>query len=288
MGPGPRSFTAVTHTGPTGWRELYSNTHTTLWVHPLSNSPNNTLGGLRTLTSRALQFASPQFFYVLHQPYVAPVGYKRRRQNWVLQGVCGTSGGTVQARAAGLPTAVAAGRAHVAGMIRYERTEWYGFFYLFRLAGSTLPRCLPAMLLAAAISAFFSSGVIDRAGVPIRDFFGHPYAMQVLGLVFGYLSINRLNVSYNRYWEGISHVKVMHSKWMSACVQLLAYDRVSTSDRSVGAHNADGTEPQLPITCAQADPFCQHLVRLFMQVSAVSILKLVRHRRRTSSVRLVA
>ena len=89
-------------------------------------------------------------------------------------------------------------RLRIAGMIRYERTEWYGFFYLFRLAGSTLPRCLPAVLLAAAIAAFFSSGVIDRAGLPIRDFFGHPYAMQVLGLVFGYLSINRLNVSYNR------------------------------------------------------------------------------------------
>ena len=68
----------------------------------------------------------------------------------------------------------------------------------------------------------------------------------------------------------------MHSKWMSACVQLLAYDRVTTSDRSAGANHANGTASQIPTTCAQADPFCQHLVRLFMQLSAVSILKLVR------------
>ena len=93
-------------------------------------------------------------------------------------------------------------------MIRYERTEWYGIRYLFQLAGSTLPRSLPMVLSAGVLSIFFSVGVVDHAGWPIRDFFGDPYAMQVLGLVFGYLSISRLNVSYNRYWEGVHLVKV--------------------------------------------------------------------------------
>eukprot|EP00966_Prymnesium_polylepis_P333672 7389116-Prymnesium_polylepis.2 len=42
------------------------------------------------------------------------------------------------------------------------------------------------------------SGVV--AGLPwdIRNYFGHPYALQLLGLVFGYLSVARLNESYNR------------------------------------------------------------------------------------------
>lgn len=99
-----------------------------------------------------------------------------------------------------------------ADMIRYQRTEWYGIAYLFVLRGSTLPRCLPFTLCAGVLSVFFSAGAVDAAW-PIRDFFGHPYAMQVLGLVFGYLSISRLQMSYNRYWEGVHLVKEMHSKW---------------------------------------------------------------------------
>ena len=87
-------------------------------------------------------------------------------------------------------------------MLAYERTEWYGITYLFRMSGSSLPRCLPWVVIAGFLGGFGASGLPDKAGWPIRDFFGHPYAMQVLGLVFGYLSITRLSVSYNRYWEG--------------------------------------------------------------------------------------
>ena len=141
-------------------------------------------------------------------------------------------------------------------MIGYERTEWYGVTYLFRMTGSSLPRCLPWVLFAGFLGGFCAGGVIDRAGWPIRDFFGHPYAMQVLGLVFGYLSITRLNVSYTRYWEGISHIKVMHSKWMAAYVQLLSFDRVSSFE------------------AVSSDPFSIHLTRIFSQMSAVSIMKL--------------
>ena len=35
----------------------------------------------------------------------------------------------------------------------------------------------------------------------MKEFFGDPYSMQVYGIVFGYLSIARLTVSYQRYWE---------------------------------------------------------------------------------------
>ena len=83
-------------------------------------------------------------------------------------------------------------------MILYTRTWWYGFRYFTRLQGSLLPRCAPVALYAAAISAFFASGVVDEENWPVRTFFGHPYAMQLLGLVFGYLSVQRLNISYNR------------------------------------------------------------------------------------------
>ena len=143
-------------------------------------------------------------------------------------------------------------------MIPYERTEWYGFSYLCRTAGSQLPKCLPWVLVAGAEGALFASSLTQHAiGWPIRDLLGQPYAMQVLGLVFGYLSITRLNLCYSRYWEGCSHVKIMHSKWMCAHVQLLSFDRVSTPGVSV-----------------KTDPFCVHLTRLFQQLSALSVMKL--------------
>ena len=75
------------------------------------------------------------------------------------------------------------------------------------------------MLLAAIIGGIFASGLVDRTGIYIRDYFGHPYAMQLVGLVFGYLMIARLNVSYGRYWEGVTNVKTMLSKWADACMQ---------------------------------------------------------------------
>jgi hypothetical protein len=111
------------------------------------------------------------------------------------------------------------------------------------------------VLAAGAIAAFFSAGVVDKAGWPIRDIFGHPYAMQVLGLVFGYLSISRLNMSYNRYWEGVNLVKEMHSKWTTSCLQLLAFDRVPHADPDKAQTHS----------CTSEDPFCRHLVGLFKQ-----------------------
>lgn len=142
-------------------------------------------------------------------------------------------------------------------MIDYERTSWYGLVYLKTLRGSLLPACLPAMIFAGLIGGFFACGAVDSGGWPIRDFFGHPYAMQLLGLVFGYLSVARLNVSYERYWEGVSQIKIMHSKWSQACSQLLAFDRVTSVDEDVGT-----------------DPFCAAVVRLFCQLSAVATLTL--------------
>ena len=80
-------------------------------------------------------------------------------------------------------------------MIIYKRTFWYGFSYFTKLNGSLLPRCAPVAVWSAFVSGFFASGLVNW---PVRSLFSHPYAMQLLGLVFGYLSVARLNISYNR------------------------------------------------------------------------------------------
>ena len=94
-------------------------------------------------------------------------------------------------------------------------------------------------------------------GPPKNETFDHPYAFQLFGIVFGYLTVARLNWSYNRYWEGVTHIKVMHSKWADAATQVLAFDRLDDSSTSI----AD-------------DPFCRHIVRLFSQLSALATMRL--------------
>ena len=141
-------------------------------------------------------------------------------------------------------------------MIHYERTNWYGFSYLLQRSGSLLPRCLPLMMIAGAIAGFFASGIIDEwTGYAVLDVFGHRYSMSLFGLVFGYLSIARLNISYNRYWEGSSNLKQMHSKWFDAFCQAIAFDQ------------QDYNQPEL-----HKEPWCLHLARLFAQLSAMATL----------------
>ena len=79
----------------------------------------------------------------------------------------------------------------------------YGLSYLCKLHGSLLPRVLPAMLVAGLLSALTALDYIDylfglEPGMIRERTFDHPYAFQLFGLVFGYLTVARLNWSYNR------------------------------------------------------------------------------------------
>mmetsp|Transcript_36396 Transcript_36396/g.95968 ORF Transcript_36396/g.95968 Transcript_36396/m.95968 type:complete len:163 (-) Transcript_36396:1131-1619(-) len=145
-------------------------------------------------------------------------------------------------------------------MIYYWRTSWYGFHYFLRSRGSLIPRCLPAIAIAGVISGITASGIIeDHLGVStvLGDTFAEAYAMQLFGVVFGFLSVTRLNMSYQRYWEGISSIKTMYSKWGDAAVQVITFD--SSSSHAIGCGN---------------DEFREHIVRLFCQLSAVATITL--------------
>jgi len=156
-----------------------------------------------------------------------------------------------------------------AAMVPYTRTRWYGLAYFTRLRGSLLVHALPSMLIAALIAFTISMGYIDymiSGTMPESpndsDFLHHvftdsSYIMQLYGLVFGYLSVARLNECYRRFWEGCTAIKTMHSKWSDACLQILTLDSLQ-SDR----------------TNVATEPFCVHVVRLFSQLSALATMRL--------------
>ena len=146
-------------------------------------------------------------------------------------------------------------------MITYQRTSWYGIGYLFQLKGSVFPRCFPACVFAGTFNGLVAGGYIDMTGGggdgDASGWLSHPYTFQLVGIVFGYLMVTRINMSYARYWEGVTMVKNMHSKWADACGQIIAFDRSLSTETNL-----------------TSDPFCCHIVRLFSQMSAMATMRL--------------
>jgi predicted membrane chloride channel (bestrophin family) len=47
-----------------------------------------------------------------------------------------------------------------------------------------------------------------------HELFLHPYPMGALISALTFLLTFRANFSYNRYWESVTAVQLMHSKWL--------------------------------------------------------------------------
>ena len=98
-------------------------------------------------------------------------------------------------------------------MIDYKRTSWYGLGYLLPpwQKGTVLVRCIPAAVVAGTINALLVAGIIDLSDGTTTGgaagYLTHPYTFQLVGLVFGYLMVTRINMSYARYWEGVTMIK---------------------------------------------------------------------------------
>ena len=142
--------------------------------------------------------------------------------------------------------------------VKYKRTHWYGLSYFLHVRGSLVPRALPAMFVSGAIFVVLFLRVLDPyVGWDLSTFFDDPFSMQMYGLVFGFLSINRLAQCYNRYWEGVSEVVTMYSKWLECAAQVISFDRIDDASTDVSQ-----------------EPFVAHIVRLFVQLSTMAMLSL--------------
>jgi len=105
-------------------------------------------------------------------------------------------------------------------MIVYDQAKWYGYHKLIQMRGSVLPRTFPRCLVAALAVI-----VIDH--FDLIYFPRSPYAHQVFTFGLSFLVIMRTNLAYSRYWEGITEASTMHTKWMDAVTQIIAFDELS-------------------------------------------------------------
>mmetsp|Transcript_90653 Transcript_90653/g.210861 ORF Transcript_90653/g.210861 Transcript_90653/m.210861 type:complete len:498 (-) Transcript_90653:116-1609(-) len=98
--------------------------------------------------------------------------------------------------------------------------------------GSVVPSSLPPAILSTAISLALAFSYNDGAVVvPDLEYANKAFAIQIYGIVLGFLIVTRTNMAINRYTSAMQGLQVMISKWLDAYMQLCAF---------VNAHLEDG------------------------------------------------
>jgi len=135
-------------------------------------------------------------------------------------------------------------------MIEYDPNKWYGFHKLIQLEGSVSLRVMPHCLIAALLVILVNTQ--DLSYFPSK-----PYGHQIFTYGMSFLVIMRTNLSYSRYWEGITACITMHSKWLDAAAQIIAFDELSIGPAASCGHK-----------------FRAHVVHILGLMSATAMLEL--------------
>lgn len=133
-------------------------------------------------------------------------------------------------------------------MIVYDPGKWYGIHKLLQLHGSVVPDVMLncGVSVVMVLIAHFSELTI----------FKNAYAHQIFTFGLSFLVIMRTNLSYSRYWEGISELIAMWSKWTDAVTNIIAFDELATGPAA---------------TCGEK--FRAHVIHIMSLMSATIVVK---------------
>ena len=105
--------------------------------------------------------------------------------------------------------------------------------HLFRIYGSVMPRSLLWACLASLEGALLDASGwqlftyrTGPSGSPALELWHHPYTVNVVGMVIGYVLVMRVQVAYQRFWEGVTTIMQCSSKMGDGVLQLLTFDEV--------------------------------------------------------------
>lgn len=150
-------------------------------------------------------------------------------------------------------------------MIDYDVNRFGGLHILVEMAGSVLPRAVVPTIVSGLVCFLvirFSSvqdelSPDDSSLQVFRNYLRHPYPHQITTIFVGFMMVFRVQLSYGRYWEGITTLVDMSTKWYDAAVQVCAFDELATGEAE------------------RAGPgFRAHAVHLFSLMSACGLLEL--------------
>jgi len=114
-------------------------------------------------------------------------------------------------------------------MIDYNKNA---IFSSVRLLGSVLPRVMPQAIVSCVIAYVLlrfaakqePGELFSEDGYVLYEFMTHPYVHQVSMVSIGLVVAFRINIAYNRFWEGATAVMSMQMKWTSALLHICAFD----------------------------------------------------------------
>ena len=112
----------------------------------------------------------------------------------------------------------------------------------------------------------------------------HPYAFHVYAMLIGFALVMRIQIAYQRFWEGTTQCHLASSKWSDAVMQVMAFDEASKDAFSEEAlefrmlilhytslMNACALidirrdDDDCPLTLNREDPYARaHSLRLFL------------------------
>jgi len=97
-----------------------------------------------------------------------------------------------------------------------------GLPLLLTVAGSSIPRAIFPAFMAMCLCIVIEETISQEF---LNHIFAHPYPYTVFANVVGFALVYRTNIAYNRYWEGITHVRTMSTKWGDAALNVLSFDQ---------------------------------------------------------------
>jgi predicted membrane chloride channel (bestrophin family) len=126
-------------------------------------------------------------------------------------------------------------------MITYN-SGTFGFQLLFRLHGSAVFKSItPALISSIIYIIIYHTHDLENDD---GELFDHPYPMGALISALTFLLAFRANFSYNRYWEAMTAVHQMHSKWLDAGMELAAF-HLQSAAYDARKPPAFGSHPEL-------------------------------------------
>lgn len=110
-------------------------------------------------------------------------------------------------------------------MIRYDAGR-FGLAVICKVSGSVFPRaavvaCLPACL------TFIVRAALDWAKVEFSEDIIPLSLYNSFTWVLGFVVVFRTGIAYNRYWDGVNHLRQMGTEWYDVAAQVTAFAQTS-------------------------------------------------------------
>lgn len=123
-------------------------------------------------------------------------------------------------------------------MLLYHNRSF--FRLVFATQGSIFwrPSCILASFLCAALCVLFRFLTDLNFLVAVELQQSHHYGMQALGSIVAFAVVFRCNLGWQRYWEAVSQLHFMYSKWGDAYSQLCAFVSVTLERAAISQTQA--------------------------------------------------